>query len=197
MSDYYDDGKSHATLYIGISVISLLTIIIGLAIVNSNVHQDSYIMKLDKLYEQKTCDEIPFVEFNMSTDPASLRMTQLLVSEQHEEKYYHSDTDRGWAERYYDKCMQDDFPNGYPNDLELTKYFSNMKCEDLAVHVIKQKFEYPMASNIRTIKCNTPLDRVELPDIVFEQINDIEEIEPIKSNYSNYGSQYELWEKKK
>lgn len=186
--------SDNAPLYVIIAFISFFVIAIGAAAYNDQAKHDLYVANLDKLYDEKTCDEIPLLEYDVEYP----KVDRPLVQERHETDVLYVESDRGWAARYYDKCMTDIFPDGYPTEIQLTKYFANLECEDLGTHVIKQKFEYTMAKNIYTVKCNTPLERIELPPIEFEQTEKPEtKTEPIKSDYSNYGSQYKKWEKRK
>ena len=63
---------------------------------------------------------------------------------------------------------------------------------------MKQKFEYPMAENIYSVSCKIPLETISLPEITFDiSVAQEKKESEVKSDYSNYGSQYEQMEKKK
>lgn len=109
-------------------------------------------------------------------------------------------------EASYLKCMQDIFPNTenkewttgyyYPNAIDMQEYFLDQSCVELGVHILKKHFDYKKATELYNVKCSTPIEHLDLPEIIIERTEkESTETEEtwIKSNESNYGKQYEDW----
>lgn len=102
-------------------------------------------------------------------------------------------------QRLLGQCVKPYFPDvvGKPTDLQAKQYFVKMECPDLAVHILKEHFYLDQAKEVYDVKCNTPLESIELPELTFDFTDPDRTPEtPKKSDESGYGSQYEKWGRK-
>jgi len=113
-----------------------------------------------------------------------------------------SDTESSLMKKaHYEKCMQEELPTPldytgeryYPTRVEIQQYLLTQSCEELGVLILKNGFEYAKATELYNVKCGTPLEHLELPEIVLDVTKEktiTTEETWIKSDESNYGKQY-------